>query len=214
LILVKVRAKASAAANIEAQLLQNVFDDPPDPLATGLTAGASLEGIQALTTSFATYYFTFVAVAGKPRAKINLIPQTGGNSANVFIDRIEIVRGSSGPRPYSALWNTGTFSDYVAPTWSPCTYRREGTRIISEGLMAVGGFGWATNTNMLTVAPLPTWARPSRNVIQSVNSSTLGAYAGRFDINVDGTMAQQHGTMASGSYISLSMEWTVASQLV
>lgn len=98
IITVSVRARLSATsanARLSVQMIQNFATDPV-PLASGNVLAASVEGPQALTTSWATYNFTVVAGNTAPRAIMNIIADAGATASCVFlIDRVRIARASS-----------------------------------------------------------------------------------------------------------------------
>lgn len=219
LITVQVRAKltsAAAGAWINAELLQNDVTSTPTPFATGLTTVSSVEGQQALTTSWATYTFTMTAANGKPRAMANIMCGTTSVAGTILIDWIEV----SKEKDVDTGWITPTMQnswvDY-AGGYTPTAYRRIGNRVFLRGLVKAG----TVNTSMFT---LPVGFRPpyillADGVFSTVTRASGAATSGtahthaitymdmscRININANGTVVQHQsaGNTNDNVYVSL-----------
>lgn len=94
-IVATVRAKlvsASTGAKLQGLILQNDETDIPAPFATGVVSAFNSEGDRTLTTSWATYTFTFTAANAKPRSMINFVAAAAASGAVFLIDWVRITR--------------------------------------------------------------------------------------------------------------------------
>jgi hypothetical protein len=148
---VTLRARArllttAAGARLDGTIIQNDAAGDPVPLATGTVNTGSPEGAQALTTSWATYTWTFTCANAKPRAMVNLFATTDASGAAVFlIDRVVITRASI---PVLAAWPVGSIFMSILPT-DPKELLGGGTWVRwGQGRMPVSQ--WSTDTDFDT----------------------------------------------------------------
>lgn len=183
-----VRARllsAAAGSYLQGIIMQNDGQGKPEPFETGSVSATANEGNQSLTTSWADYTFTYTAVAGKPRASLQLVAVAGsGAPATFLIDRVKVFRGKGQPiskvdadalylpkyQEYDSGWiyigdgNGPAFQNGTGPYGNNSNhaiprFRKIGDLVFLEGLV---GNPPAANGVIFT---LPAGFRPDGNII-------------------------------------------------